>query len=96
MIFHKTTCLWVLYASLIHLAVARGFGNFNGNFNSSSTTSVAVSASTGSSNFANNNGGTSSNGNADASLTLDANAVQTGSQSDGQAVLAAGQSPSAT
>ena len=69
---------------------ATGSGNTSGASTGSGNTSGAASGSSSS------NGGTSSNGDAAASLTLDANAVQTGSQSDGQAVLDAGQSPSAT
>jgi hypothetical protein len=57
-------------------------------------TSVTADANVGNNN--DNNGGASASANGDASLTLSADAIQTGSQSNGLVNATAGQSASAT
>jgi hypothetical protein len=56
-------------------------------------TSITADANVGNNN---NNGGASASANGDASLTLSADAIQTGSQSNGLVNATAGQSASAT
>lgn len=91
MIFSKTIFIFAVSTNLFHAVVARNNGGFT---STSSDTAAAASTSIAANS---NNNGASASVNGGSSLTLDANAVQTGSQSNGLvAADEAGQAASAT
>ena len=110
--FSQIAVLFIASSGFWSGAVAQNRGNRNGGNNATSQASSATAAAataTGNANAGNgnnNNGGNANGGNNNnnnnggnnnqGGLTLNANAVQTGSQSDGQANADKGQSPSAT
>jgi hypothetical protein len=78
-------------------AVSSASTNTSSDAAAAAVTSITADANVGNNNNNNNNnGGASASANGDASLTLSADAIQTGSQSNGLVNATAGQSASAT